>query len=153
MFRPGGGGAFGFAFAGGLGGGVLHGEFTVRSGSGYKTEAVQTGSVTAVSKSSLTVKSSDGYTHTYVVESSTVVDSQAGGISSVSKGDSISVTATVSGSTETAAQITDQTKLKSSGQHFGFDPFGGGGGGQGPRPPAPPSGGSGSSSSGSSSPA
>src|ERR1700730_6716369 len=66
-----GGRAFGGGF--GLGAfGALHGEFVVpRSGGGYQTDDMQRGSVTAVSTSSITVKSADGFTKTYQVTSST----------------------------------------------------------------------------------
>ena len=58
---------FGFGGFGGLGrGGPLHGEFTIRKpdGSGFQTMAIQTGEVTAVSPSSITVKSEDGFSRT-----------------------------------------------------------------------------------------
>ena len=67
------GGLGGLGGFGGLAGAgrVVHGEFTVRTASGYKTVDEQVGAVTAVSSSQITVKSSDGYTHTYKVVSST----------------------------------------------------------------------------------
>ncbi len=116
-------GALGF---GGLGGGVVHGVFTVKSGSGYKTEEVQTGTVSSVSSSSITVASADGYNHTYSVVSATVVDAQAGGISSVAAKDQITIEATTSNGTDTATNITDLTKLKASRTSFGFPGPGGG---------------------------
>ena len=46
----------------------LHGEFVVTDGNGgYRTELTQTGTVTAVSPTSITVRSADGYTQTYAV--------------------------------------------------------------------------------------
>ena len=97
-----------------LGAGLIHGEFTVpKSGGGYQTIVVQRGTVTAVSGSSITVKSSDGYTLTYAVPSKTVVGAQAAGIGSVKKGDTVFVTATVTGTTATAVSILDQTAIKS----------------------------------------
>ena len=102
-------------------GGVVHGQFTVpKAGGGYQTEDVQRGTVTAVSSSSISVKSADGFTATYVVSSKTLVDAQAAGIGSVKKGDTVFVTATVSGSTATAANVLDQSAVKAGRAAFGF---------------------------------
>src|SRR6266496_512390 len=101
--RPG-GGFFG------LGGpfGAVHGQFVVpRSGGGYQTIDTQRGSVTAVSATSITVKSADGFSKTYQVVSSTNVDAQRDGIATVKTGHQVMVTATVSGSTDTAVSILD----------------------------------------------
>ena len=103
-------------FGGGFGAGVagaLHGQFVVpRSGGGYQTEDTQRGSVTAVSTSSITVKSADGFTKTYQVTSSTVVDARRDGIGSVKDGHQVSVLATVSGGTATATDIQDLSLLR-----------------------------------------
>jgi hypothetical protein len=46
----------------------LHGEFVVADGAGgYTTELTQTGTVTAISPTSITVRSEDGFTQTYVI--------------------------------------------------------------------------------------
>jgi hypothetical protein len=46
----------------------LHGEFVVPDGSGgYTTELTQTGTVTAISPDSITVRSEDGFSQTYAV--------------------------------------------------------------------------------------
>jgi hypothetical protein len=46
----------------------LHGEFVVPDGAGgYTTELTQTGTLTAVSPTSITVRSEDGYSQTYVI--------------------------------------------------------------------------------------
>jgi hypothetical protein len=46
----------------------LHGEFVVPDGSGgYATELTQTGTVTAISPTSVTVRSEDGFSQTYVL--------------------------------------------------------------------------------------
>ncbi len=46
----------------------LHGEFVVPDGSGgYSTVLTQTGTVTAISPTSITVRSEDGYSQTYVI--------------------------------------------------------------------------------------
>ena len=114
---PGRFGAFGFGGAGR----VVHGQITVpKSGGGYQTLDVQSGTVTAVSTGSVTVKSADGFTATYTVTSKTVVDAESAGIGSVKAGDKIFVTATVSGSTATAADIVDLTAVKAGRASFGF---------------------------------
>ena len=105
---------------GGLGG-AIHGQATVpKSGGGYQTIDVQRGTVTAVSSSSITVKSADGYSATYDVSSSTEVNAQAAGIGTVKNGDTVALTATVSGSTKTADSIIDLTSIRSSRGSFGF---------------------------------
>jgi hypothetical protein len=111
-----GGGFGGPGFGGpGIGGNVVHGEFVVpKSGGGYETLDTQTGTVTSVSSTAITVKSDDGFTKDYVVTASTVVNSQRDGIGSVTNGDNVRVTATVSGSTATAVDITDTTKVAAS---------------------------------------
>jgi hypothetical protein len=126
-----GAGGFGPGLGGfGLGGfgGAIHGQLTEpKSGGGYQTVDVQRGTVTAVSSSSITVKSADGYTATYAVTSSTEVNAQAAGIGSVKVGNTVELVATVSGGKATAASIIDGTSIRSSRGAFGF-PFG---------PPAP----------------
>jgi hypothetical protein len=100
--------------------GMLHGQFVVaKSGGGYRTVDVQNGDVTAVSTTSITLKSSDGFTKTYVIASSTMVDAQRDGIGSVKVGNQASLMATVSGSTATAANIADITLLQQAHPNFG----------------------------------
>ncbi len=127
---PGPGNRFFGGFGGGFGAGVagaLHGQFVVpRSGGGYQTEDTQRGSVTAVSTSSITVKSADGFTKTYQVTSSTVVDARRDGIGSVKNGHQVSVLATVSGGQATATNIQDLSLLRAG------NPGPGGYGGYGP---------------------
>lgn len=92
--------------------GAIHGQFVApKQGGGYQTIDTQRGTVKAVSTTSLTVKSSDGYTRTYLVTSSTFVDGQRGGIASVKTGQTVAVLATVSGSSATATQIADLSTL------------------------------------------
>ena len=125
---------------------MVHGQATIRTSAGkYQTVDVQSGQVTAVSGTSITVASTDGYTHTYVVSASTVVDAQRAGISSVANKDEVQVVATQSGSQQTATNIVDTTKLQSSRAGFGFGarpggaPFGGPGpAGGGPAPASTP---------------
>jgi hypothetical protein len=108
----------GFGF--GLGG-MVHGQLTApKPGGGYQTVDVQGGTVSAVNASSVTVKSADGFTATYAVTSSTMVDAKAAGIGSVKQGDTIFITAKVSGTTATAANIVDVTAVKAGRASFGF---------------------------------
>jgi hypothetical protein len=115
---------FGVRF--GLGGGlfgVLHGQFVVaKPGGGDQTVDVQNGQVTAVSNTSITLKSSDGFTMSYVIASSTLVDAQRDGIGSVKTGNQVSVLATVSGRTATATSITDRTLVQQNWPGSGFGP-------------------------------
>lgn len=78
-----------------------------KSGGGYQTIDTQRGSVTAVSATSITVKSADGFVKTYQVVSSTYVDAQRDGIAAVKIGHQVAVTATVGGSTAPAVSILD----------------------------------------------
>jgi hypothetical protein len=122
--RIGGVGGFG-GLAGGLAGGVLHGTFvTSKSGGGYQTEQVQTGTVGAVSATSIQITSKDGFKATYTVPSGAVVGAQRDGISSVKKGDDVTVTATVSGSTATVSRLLDTTELKAGAPAFNGGPEG-----------------------------
>jgi hypothetical protein len=112
----------------GIGGdlfGALHGVFVVgKSGGGYEIVDVQNGQVTAVSSTSITLKSADGFTKSYVVTSSTRVDAQRDGIGSIKVGNQASVQATVSGSTATAISIEDLTLLQQESPNFGMAPPG-----------------------------
>jgi len=122
--RPGG---LGFAFGGPFG--AVHGQFVVpRSGGGYQTIETQRGAVTAVSATSVTVKSADGFVKTYQVVSSTNVDARRNGIAAVRIGHQVAVTATDGGSTATAVSILDLNLLPA--MH--------GGGWNHPAPSAPP---------------
>ncbi|WP_415856889.1 hypothetical protein, partial [Sinomonas sp. G460-2] len=74
-------GAGGFAGPGNTGvgaaGQAVHGEYVVQRNGQYVTELEQTGTVTAVSSSQITVKSADGYVQTYAISSDTTVASFA----------------------------------------------------------------------------
>jgi hypothetical protein len=115
---------FGPAFAGPgpLGGGLfgaVHGTVVVpKSGGGYQTIAFQNGKVTAVSGTSITLRSADGYSHTYQVTSSTMVNAQRDGIGSIKNGSQVMVDATVSGSHTTAVRIVDLSLLQQRLRHF-----------------------------------
>lgn len=96
-----------------LGGPGIHGEFVVpNADGGYQTIATQRGEVTAVSPTSITVRSEDGYSATYVVTADTLVNAARDGISTISNGDTVHVVAIVSGDTRTAVRISDGTLLK-----------------------------------------
>lgn len=117
--RPGKGG-FGPRGEFGLGG-ALHGEFVVpKDGGGYQTIATQRGSVTAVSKDSITVKSDDGYSRTYKVAAETLVNSARDGIASIKTGSKVTVSAVVADNSATATTINDGTARDAAGQKWGF---------------------------------
>ena len=121
--RPGGAGRAAF--------GAVHGQFVVaRPGGGYQTVDMQRGSVTAVTGSSITVRSSDGFVKTYQVPAAAQLNAQRNGIGSVRKGNQVMVVATVSGSTATATHILDFSLLPRQGGWPGYA-------GPGPAGPAP----------------
>jgi hypothetical protein len=116
-------GGFGGAFGGGPGGGVIHGQYTIKGPNGYETIDERSGTVSAVSDTSgavwsLTVKSADGTSGTFTVNSSSSVNGGESGIASVKVGDSVNVVATVSGSKSTATEITDTTTLQANGKSW-----------------------------------
>jgi len=76
----------------------LHGEFVVPDGSGgYATEMTQTGVVTAISPSSITVRSEDGFSQAYVVPQTAQTP--------FAVDDQVTVHATRTGQTATATSI------------------------------------------------
>ncbi|HKS45412.1 MAG TPA: hypothetical protein VJT49_09910 [Amycolatopsis sp.] len=101
---------------------ALHGDFVVSSGGSYLTERLQRGTVSAVSATSVTVKSADDYTQTYTIDSSTRKAND------VATGAEVTVIAKVSGGTATATTITDGEQQDGPG---GFPHGGNGQGGQG----------------------
>lgn len=86
---------------------VVHGEFTAKVDDGYQVFDTQRGTVTAVSSSSITIKSPDGFTQTYAVNGDTVVhrDKTTSSIGAVTTNAKAAVLAKVSGSSRTATQI------------------------------------------------
>jgi hypothetical protein len=128
------GGIGGFSTAGGLlgPGGAIHGTFTIKGPSGaYETIDTQYGTAEAVTGASITVKSADGFSQVYTVDSSTVVNADSSGITSVAVGDTVSISATVSGSTATAQTVTDITQVQANRKSWAPGP-------QGPRGPGGP---------------
>jgi hypothetical protein len=109
----GGGGGFGGGGGGRAGGmgalfAALHGDFTVSENGSYVTERMQTGEITAVSATTITAKSADGYTQTYVINSSTQVDQGDEQVSDLKTGTTVTIIAKLSGGTGTATTISDQ---------------------------------------------
>ena len=74
-----------------LGKRVLHGEFTVQGKDGVKTVDTQLGAITAVSSTSLDVRSSDGYTQTWALTADTKVraDKKAGTSADLTVGETV----------------------------------------------------------------
>jgi hypothetical protein len=102
---------------------ALHGDFVASDGNGgYVTKRLQSGTVTAVSSTSITAKSADGHTTTFVISSSTSVDNGVDTISSVKAGDTVTVVGTVSGSSATATSILDSTLNQANGNQQGGPP-------------------------------
>lgn len=125
---PGGGGG-----RGGFGGfgltDAVHGDFVVADGDhGTTTERLQHGTVTAVSATDVTVRSTDGYTRTYTVDAKTVVDRGDDTIGKVADGNDVTVIATLSGTGATATGTATSIEDSSIDSRFGR------GGGQGGPP-------------------
>jgi len=94
--------------------GALHGEFVTSNGSGgYATTLVQNGEVTAISDTSITAKSADGFTKTYAIDADTVK-------SAVETGDQVMVVATTSGDTATAESISEGDVMGGPGARGGM---------------------------------
>jgi hypothetical protein len=112
------GGHKGIGMAGGI-----HGEFVRPDGNGgYQTIATQLGEVTAVSSSSITVKSEDGFSKTYSVDEGTMVNAGRDGIADVKNGDKVRVLGVVSGSTTKAVDIADVTNIREHRQQWAPEP-------------------------------
>lgn len=89
---------------------ALHGEVTL-GGKKARVVDVQRGTVKAVSGSSITVVSKDGFAATYVVDTETKVrqTKQQALIADVKTGDKVRVVAQKDGATLTAKRIADRT--------------------------------------------
>lgn len=92
--------------------GGLHGEVTAKRPNGtYVTLVGQRGTVTGVTDTKLTVKSEDGYTHSYVLDSTTKFRSASDPkgpalkASDLKVGDEVAVRAQRSGSDDTATAV------------------------------------------------
>jgi hypothetical protein len=88
---------------------ALHGEATL-GGEKHRVVAFQRGVVQEVSATSLTVKSEDGFTATYVLNGDTKVHKQGdkSTISAIKSGDHVRVLALKDGSTLTAKAVGDR---------------------------------------------
>ncbi len=91
----------------GLAARTLHGDFVVRAKGGYRTVAIQRGTVLSVTSTSLQVRSADGFTASYALTTNTWVrkghrQSQPAALSA---GDAVTVLATRSGGTLTANRV------------------------------------------------
>ncbi|WP_067172822.1 hypothetical protein [Microtetraspora niveoalba] len=70
--------------------GSVHGELVVpKRGGGYQTVITQTGKVTAIKQDSVSVKSTDGYAHTYAIDDSTRVCADRKGLKDITIGDTV----------------------------------------------------------------
>ena len=88
------------------GGRVTHGEFVVRTKSGFTTAFVQQGEVTAASATSVTVESADGYTKTYTVSGDTkLTPKRAEGAAAAAVGSRARVIGTRDGDTFTVRRL------------------------------------------------
>jgi hypothetical protein len=86
---------------------TLHGEVAVQTKDGVKTIVVQRGSVTSVSGTSVTVKSTDGYalTWTLAADAAVVQNKKKVGITALKAGEQIGVAGTKDGSADDARLI------------------------------------------------
>jgi hypothetical protein len=79
----------------------LHAEFVVADGTGgYRTELTQTGTVTAISPTSITVRSQDGFSQTYVIP-----NTASNAAAPFAVDDQVAVHATRDGQTATVSNI------------------------------------------------
>ena len=105
------GGPGGMAALGLLGGGrVLHGEATVaKPGGGTMTVRFQNGVISDISGSTITVKSSDGFTSTFTVNGTTRIslNGSDGTLSKLAKNDKVRVVGVQQGSSMVARMVLD----------------------------------------------
>ena len=87
-------------------GDVLHGQLVVEQPDGtVVTEQVQEGEVTAVSATSISVKSTDGFTATYVINADTRLERDHADGTAAQVGDTAHIRGTVDGGTVTAENV------------------------------------------------
>ncbi|MGH9036867.1 MAG: hypothetical protein ACRD0O_13970 [Acidimicrobiia bacterium] len=107
---------FGFGPGLGFGGfdpGGIHSEVTFENPEGkFQTTATQLGKVVAVSPTSITLESEDGYKRTYAVGEDTLVTAGRDGIGNLEKGNSVHLIARVEGSEARAVRIFDAAAMK-----------------------------------------
>ncbi len=108
-------------------GGAVRGEFVVPDGQGgFRTVDTQRGTVTAVSPTSITVKSADGTSKTYAVTANTLVNAARDGISTVKNGDTVQLMAVVTNGTSTVVRLTDVTVAQNARRSWAPTPKGSG---------------------------
>jgi hypothetical protein len=91
----------------------IHGTFVVpKADGGYQTVHTQRGEVTAVSATSITVRSEDDFTKTYTVTADTGVNAQRDGIGSIEVGDEVRILGVEADGAVTAVQISDRTRME-----------------------------------------
>ena len=106
-------GGMGGMMGGPLLGAPLHGSYVVEDpDGGYRTVLSQRGEVTAVSSSSLTVRSDDGFTTTYRLTDDTTVLSGPDGTDDVEDGADVAVTAVRDGGSPRAVHVVDLSQLQ-----------------------------------------
>ena len=91
---------------GGMGGAgtseSLHGEFVIADGrGGFATEITQTGTVTEITDTSITARSEDGFTQTYLI-----TDDTRQSRTEIQQGDTASIRAVAGAGTNTATVIS-----------------------------------------------
>ena len=88
---------------------VEHGELTVHTKTGDKVVDVQRGVITAVDATSVTVKSTDGYSATYTLDPATKVhkDKKAATAGDVAVNDRVRLEATKTATSDTVTRIGD----------------------------------------------
>lgn len=110
--RPGGDGMRGRGGPG-MGGGpgrdrIMHGDVTVKDENDEAVQArIQSGTIESISATSMTVKSEDGYTSTWTLNSDTTVhrDRADAAIADLKQGDFVNVRGPLSGDTATAKHV------------------------------------------------
>jgi hypothetical protein len=102
--RPGPGGRHG-GMLGGIEGHAVHGEIVIETDDGFVTVQTQRGAVTAVSDSSISVRSADGFTATYVIDDDTSFGRSSEGAAGIAEGDTVRVVGKESGSALTALLV------------------------------------------------
>ena len=124
-FAPGGGP---MGLLGGLAGGgkLLHGEATVQKpGGGTTVVRFQNGTISAIDGSTMTVKSTDGFSATYTVDKTSriALNGTDGTLSKLAKNDHVRVLAVQSGSSNVARMVLDGVAVRDMrpGMRGGFD--------------------------------
>ena len=101
-------------------GNAVHGDFVVRTSSGaFATERFQTGTVTKLATTGITLTSQDHYVGNYLINASTVLNRGAITIHDVKLGDTVTIVATLSGNTATATIVTDNADKQYPTTHSG----------------------------------